>query len=308
MASGEPSGPTLRVDRRHDREHERPAELERRVHEPAGEPLLLRRDAGRGGDVERPEGEREAEAREQERRQQRERVARVEADREEQDVRRRRSTPCPRRSAASRRSARSAARSAARATATSAPAGEDREPGLERRPAAQLLHVERRDELEPDPAAEQRHRGEVRAHERRPSAGCRAGSAAPPRAARARTNAARITATPASEPSVRSEAQPTVGASTRVKTSSSIAAVSVTAPAMSKRRGDAAAGRCAARAAAPAISATSATGAGRKNTQPPADLGQQAAEDEAEREPGRARSPCRSTAPCCAPGLRRRSW
>ena len=55
-----------------DGQRERPAELEGRVEQSAGEALLLGRDAVRRGDVERPEGEREAEAREQERRQHRE--------------------------------------------------------------------------------------------------------------------------------------------------------------------------------------------------------------------------------------------
>src|SRR5207302_3194371 len=48
------------------------------------------------------------------------------------------------------------------------------------------------------------------------------------------TKAARIAATAAKEPSVLAVAQPTVGASTTVKTSSSIAAVIDTAPARSK--------------------------------------------------------------------------
>ena len=74
------------IDRRHDRQRERAAELEGRVEQAAGEALLLRRDAARGRDVERPEREREAEAGEQERRQHRGRVARVEPDRQEQRV------------------------------------------------------------------------------------------------------------------------------------------------------------------------------------------------------------------------------
>src|SRR5262249_60157773 len=37
---------------------------------------------------------------------------------------------------------------------------EDRQAGLERRPAAQLLHVERRDELEAEPAADEPTRAE----------------------------------------------------------------------------------------------------------------------------------------------------
>ena len=46
-----------------DREHERAAELERRVQQAAGEALLLGCDAARAGHVQRAEGEREADAR-----------------------------------------------------------------------------------------------------------------------------------------------------------------------------------------------------------------------------------------------------
>ena len=49
------------VDGGHDREHERAAELERRVQEPSGQALLLGGDPVRGCDVQRPEGECEAE-------------------------------------------------------------------------------------------------------------------------------------------------------------------------------------------------------------------------------------------------------
>ena len=63
-ACGEPPRPVFAlmtaVD---DGERERAAELEGRVQQAAGEPLLLGRDAARRGDVERPEREREAEAR-----------------------------------------------------------------------------------------------------------------------------------------------------------------------------------------------------------------------------------------------------
>ena len=98
------------------------------------------------------------------------------------------------------------------------------------------------------------------------------------------TKAARIAATAANETSVRADPQPTVGASTTVKTSSSIAAVRLTAPTRSKatpvprRRaspdgaGDqlrrtraAAASTGTSRVAATRV--ISATGTGRKNTQ-----------------------------------------
>jgi hypothetical protein len=45
-------------------------------------------------------------------------------------------------------------------------AGEDGETGLERRPAAQLLHVEGGDELNPNQPPDQHHCAEVRLHER----------------------------------------------------------------------------------------------------------------------------------------------
>jgi len=45
-------------------------------------------------------------------------------------------------------------------------AGEDGVPGLQRRPSAQLLHVQGRDELKADVAAEQGHGAEVGAHQR----------------------------------------------------------------------------------------------------------------------------------------------
>ena len=81
------------------------------------------------------------------------------------------------------------------------------------------------------------------------------------------TNAARIAATPTSEPSVRAESQPASGASTSVKTSSSIPAVMLTAPAMSNAPAARRAGWSFGTRRTPAISVTSATGAGRKKTQ-----------------------------------------
>ena len=152
-------------DGRHDGQCERPAELEGRVQESAGETLLARRDAVRGRDVERPEGECEAEPGEQERRQHRERVARVQADRQEQriadDDRDHAGDDQPRDA-----EAHDERRDARRDDRDEHARREDREAGLERRPTAQLLHVERCDELESDPAAEQRHRAQVGAHER----------------------------------------------------------------------------------------------------------------------------------------------
>ena len=276
----------------------------------AREPLLLGRDAVGGGDVERPVGEREARAR---------RAGSSAASRARSSSRarsagtarsRRRSRRKPAddqpRDAEARDQRR---RSRGARSATSSAAGEDREPGLERRPAAQLLHVERRDELEAEPAAEQRHRADVGPHERAPSAGCRAAPAARACAARCATNAASSAATPTNEPSVRAEAQPTSGASTTVKTSSSIAAVTVTAPARSN---------AAPRAGRPALGRARAGCAGEQRDQrdrdgqeehpAPADLGQQAAEHEPEREAGGPGRGVDRAAPGCARGPRRSWW
>jgi hypothetical protein len=66
---------------------------------------------------------------------------------------------------------------------------------------------------------------------------------------------------------VRAVAQPAVGASTSVKTSSSMAAVMVTAPATSKPRPMRDGRPLSGTSFSPATSAISATGAGRKKTQ-----------------------------------------
>ena len=56
------------VHRGDDGEDEGAPELERRVQQPTGEALLVRRDAGRPGDIQRSEGEAEADAGQEERR------------------------------------------------------------------------------------------------------------------------------------------------------------------------------------------------------------------------------------------------
>ena len=81
------------------------------------------------------------------------------------------------------------------------------------------------------------------------------------------TNVARIPATPANDARVRADAQPASGASTSVKTSNSIAAVKVTAPARSKDRALWTIFGPAGTRKTPAMSVASATGTGRKKTQ-----------------------------------------
>ena len=81
------------------------------------------------------------------------------------------------------------------------------------------------------------------------------------------TNAARIAAAPAKESSVRAEAQPACGASTSVKTRSSMAAVIVTAPVKSKPRRMPGTLASAGTSFVAARSATRATTVGTKKTQ-----------------------------------------
>ena len=99
------------------------------------------------------------------------------------------------------------------------------------------------------------------------------------------TNAPRMAAAPASEPSVRAEAQPASGASTTVNTSSSIPAVTAIAPATSKlpfvrQRGPG-------RHQADRRDERDERQRDWEQEHPaPAQLGEQAAEDEPEREAG----------------------
>ncbi len=76
------------------------------------------------------------------------------------------------------------------------------------------------------------------------------------------TKAVRRAATAASDPSVRAESQPASGASTTVKTSSSMPAVSAAAPARSKRRRPIAGRPASGTRTMAAISVTTATGTG----------------------------------------------
>jgi hypothetical protein len=81
------------------------------------------------------------------------------------------------------------------------------------------------------------------------------------------TKRARIAAVAANEASVRIELQPASGASTTVNTRSSIAAVSVTAPARSKERPGRVVRGSEGTSRRPPMSVANATGTGRKNTQ-----------------------------------------
>ena len=80
------------------------------------------------------------------------------------------------------------------------------------------------------------------------------------------TKAARIATTPTSEAIVRAVAQPTVGASTTVKTRSSIAAVMLSAPATSTEPRDRVSALSTGTSLTAAASVTSETSTGRKNT------------------------------------------
>ena len=244
--------------------------------------------AGRGRDVERPECQREAEAREQEGRQHRGRVARVESDRQEEHVarddREQAGDDQPRDA-----EAHDERRDARRDDGNQHARGEDREPGVERRPAAQLLHVERRDELEADPAAEERHRARLartsELERRMPSRTSGVGVVSS-----RRMNAAIRIAAPMNDEIVRAEVQPAFGASTSVKTSSSIAPVMLTAPATSKPA--VGAGRASAvghQAEARDERDQRDRGGQEEDPAPAAGLGQQSADHESEREAGRAR-------------------
>ena len=124
-ACGEPPAPDVGVvDRRHDREHERAAELERRVQQPAGEALLLGRDAARR----RRRSAARTRARSRARRAgtsaaSPNSVARVEPDRQEEHVRRRRSTTMPGDDQARDAEAHDQRRDPRRQDATSSPPG-----------------------------------------------------------------------------------------------------------------------------------------------------------------------------------------
>jgi hypothetical protein len=80
------------------------------------------------------------------------------------------------------------------------------------------------------------------------------------------TKAARIANAAAKDRSVRGEPQPAFGASTSVNTSSSSAAVIDVAPSRSKRRAGSVGCGCRGTSRIAAISVTSASGTGRKNT------------------------------------------
>ena len=148
-----------------DREAERTAELERRVEQTAGQALLVRGDPAHGRDVQRREREAEAEAAEQHRRQHPEQVARPGVDGQEQQVGERdRRQPGP--DQAGRAVAHDQRRDARCEDRHDQAGREDREAGLERRPAAQLLQVQGQHELEADPGAEQRQAADVGPHER----------------------------------------------------------------------------------------------------------------------------------------------
>jgi hypothetical protein len=137
------------VDGRGDGDHERAAELEPGVHEAAGQALLLGGDAVRGGDGERPVGETEPGADQQKRWQHRGQVAGVEPDRQEQ--REARHFHCQADGHQARQAEALHERGDARGDDQGHQAGgEDRQAGLERRPAARLLQVGGEDELEPD--------------------------------------------------------------------------------------------------------------------------------------------------------------
>jgi hypothetical protein len=81
------------------------------------------------------------------------------------------------------------------------------------------------------------------------------------------TNVASSAATRANEATVIPEPQPFDGASTTVRTSSSIAAVTVTAPAMSYRRGPVSAGRSRGITRGATARMASANGTGSRNVQ-----------------------------------------
>ena len=154
-------------DRADDGQPDGAADLERGLHEPGGQALLVVADAAGPGDVERREAQREAEAEQEHRRQELEDVGRGDVDaahRERRVARRERE-----------RAQRHQARRAEAVDDRADPRREERDEqarrqegqrGLDRRPAVERLQVQRHHELEADVGPEHGHHPEVRAHQR----------------------------------------------------------------------------------------------------------------------------------------------
>ncbi len=143
------------------------ADLERGLHEPGRQALLVVADAAGPGDVERREAQREAEAEQEHGRQELEDVGRRDVDAAQRD---RRVARCE-----GERADRDQPRRAEAVDDRADPRREQRDQqarrqegqrGLDRRPAVERLQVQRHDELEADVGPEHGHHAEVGAHQR----------------------------------------------------------------------------------------------------------------------------------------------
>ena len=296
-------------DRADDRQHERAADLERGLHEPGRQALLVVGDARGPGML--SAGKLSAKPRPSS-----SIVGRTPAEVDRESCRsggtarsRRRRRASRDHDQARRADAVDQRADARRPKATSRPAGRNASAVSERRPAEQRLQVERDDELEADVAAEHASiMAEVRPHQR-----ARAQDPEPHERVATRrsmaTKAASSTAASAKPPSVWPAPQPRRARATMVRTSSSIAAVSVTAPGTSKRAAHERRGRvlCGSRADR-CEQGERDRGTGSRKVQRQPSVGQEAAEDEAEREAARADGGVDAERPVALRGPRRRSW